>query len=192
MVAAAPTMPLSPTFDPARLARGAIATASLLWSSFASAEPASEVPSDHDEHHRIVVGANAMALGAVSPDRFVSAIGVGGFFEVVAVPEWLELEIGAHYLRTMTEVDEVPVDLVLKKPFHPLPWLNPYVGLGPTVVAELAGEESEVLAGLVAVAGSYFWLTGAIGVSAELDYNVVRGSELVQEVAGLWGLVMGL
>ena len=179
-------------FEQARLVSTTFSAALLLASTVAAAEPelaAHAEPAEH--HHRFVVGANAMALGAISPEHFVSALGAGAFFEVVAVPDWLELELSAHYLRTMTAVDEVPVDVLIKKPFHPLRWLNPYVGVGPTVVAELGPEEPEVLAGLVAVAGSYFWLTSDFGLSAELDYNVVKGDELVQEIAGLSGMVVG-
>lgn len=178
--------------EQARLVSATLSAALALASTVAAAEPEPAANTEHAEHHhRFVVGANAMALGAISPERFVSALGAGAFFEVAAVPDWLEVELSAHYLRTMTDVDEIPVDILIKKPFHPLRWLNPYVGIGPTVVAELGPEEPEVLAGLAAVAGSYFWLTSNFGVSAELDYNLVQGDELVQEVAGLSGMVVG-
>lgn len=162
----------------------------------AAAEPAhtgSERHADHadEAHHRFMVGANALMLGAFAHGHMVGELGPGGFFEVVIVPNWLEIELTAHYLRTTSKLSEIPIDLILKKPFHPLRWLNPYVGVGPTVIPTIAPHESSVHVGVATEVGSYFWVTPNIGISAEVDYNLVSDHGLMQEVAGTSGVVFG-
>jgi hypothetical protein len=173
-------------------------TASILLAipSSASAEPAFEERdhvSEHPEaaHHRFVMGANALMLGAIAHGHAVGEYGPGGFLEVVVIRNWLEVEVGAHYLRTTSKISEIPIDLILKKPFHPLPWLNPYVGVGPTVIPTFASHERTVHFGVVTQVGSYFWLTPHLGFSAEMDYNLVSDHGLTQEVAGSSGVVVG-
>jgi hypothetical protein len=146
---------------------------------------------EHEEHHRFVTGVNAIALGAIAHGHAIGEYGGGGFFEVVAIPGWLEFELGAHYLRTAEKTNVVPIDLLVKKPFHPLPWLNPYVGLGPTFIPAFGNGEKSFHAGLATEAGAYFWVSHRVGISAEINYNLVSESGLVQEVAGLSGVVVG-
>lgn len=142
----------------------------------------------HEEHHRFIAGLNGMALGAIAHGHALAEGGAGGFMGFVAVPGWLELEVSAHYLRTAEHSNELPVDLVLKKPFHPARWFHPYLGLGPTIVPSW-GSEKMVRVGLATEAGTVFWVNPEIGISAEVDYNLVGRGGLVQEVAGTSGVV---
>lgn len=99
----------------------------------------------------------------------------GVFFERTLVHDWLELEVTVPV--GMAEVEGrtvlfVPLDIHFKKPFHPLPWLAPYVGAGPAL--DIFVHEAKVYAGGSFTAGAYIWPGHQhVGVDVELDYNVL-------------------
>src|SRR5512134_2652668 len=101
-------MSRSPCIDGRLLARGVLAASILVApASTARAEP-TRARGDGETHHRFVIGANGVALGAISHGHVIGEFGSGGFFELCAIPNWIEIELGVHYLRTTTKTNEVP------------------------------------------------------------------------------------
>jgi hypothetical protein len=141
-------------------------------------------------HREFFVGAHFAALGSFKGDEKESHLGLGGFFEVSAIHNWLEIEFGLRMLSGKDGV-EIPLDLVFKKPFHLNSWIHPYVGLGPTVLLTPGSSESAAHLGLATAVGSYFWLTRHTGLTAELNYNLISDGGAVHEVGGAAGFVVG-
>ena len=138
-------------------------------------------------------GVNAVALGlfesGASP---AAAVGGGGFFEFTAVENWLEIEASFHYLRAHG-ANELPIDVLLKKPFHVNSWFHPYVGVGGVVVPVLATDVEPLVVhgGVAAVGGAYFWFSKHVGWSAEINDNLLFGGHIVNEFGGTTGIVFG-
>jgi hypothetical protein len=152
----------------------------------------------HEHHNHYFVGANGMVLAAFSKEPTEVKFGGGAFFEFTVVPNWLEIEIGVHVLKAPEKL-ELPIDVLLKKPFHVNHWFHPYVGLGPTIVPEfVAANEKEGKAarteldgGVAIVAGSYFWLHPHVGLSLEINNNILFAHGIIDEFGGSGGVVFG-
>lgn len=101
---------------------------------------------------------------------------IGLFYERSVLHEWLEIEIsipiGAGRNEGETEIF-MPIDVHFKKPFHPAPWIAPYIGLGPAFDVFLAPEPEIYFGGSVAI-GTYIWPHRAnVGIDIEFDYNIL-------------------
>ena len=150
----------------------------------------------HGHHNEYFVGLNGVALAAFSSEATEAKFGGGGFIEFGVIPNWLEIEIGVHALHAPGAI-ELPIDVLLKKPFHVNPWFHPYVGFGPTVVPEFLKDEKTGVkstafdGGIAFVAGSYFWLHPHVGLSLEIDDNLLLGHGIKNELGGSAGVVFG-
>ncbi|MEZ4383643.1 MAG: hypothetical protein R3A79_20090 [Nannocystaceae bacterium] len=94
--------------------------------------------------------------------------GVVVFYEREVVAEWLELELNVGMVSSHEGV-RVPIDLLLKKPFHAAKRATFYVGVGPSL--ELFTDGQPPLGGITGGLGSYLWFTHNFGVDLEVDYT---------------------
>ena len=169
-------------------ATASTATASTAGSASTTEAPTVDKEKEHENHY--FVGATSVELAAIGGEELEGVFGGGSFLEFTVIENWLEIEAAVNVVKTTAGPVEIPVDVLLKKPFHVNTWLHPYVGLGPAVV--LVAGKSKVDVGLATAAGSYFWLTQHVSLSAEIDNNVLAGDgKVLYEVGGKTGVVFG-
>lgn len=174
-----------------------------VWPDVASAKPL-ECPPDHPGRHHAyhpwLFGTKAGPLTVVAPEtadreRETFVAGVAGvFLERTLIHSWLEIEVSVPIAVGSGEKAPlfVPLDLHLKKPFHPSPRASPYVAVGPTMDI-LIRPERRVFAGVSLAAGTYVWFSERIGMDLEVDYNVVvEGGAPVHELLFALGPVVRL
>ena len=158
-----------------------------------SREKGKEATLPEEKENRFAVGAIGSGFGVFGGETVKSSYGGGVFLEVALVPRQLSLELAARVLSTSGDV-AVPIDLLVKKPFHVNRWFEPFIGLGPTVVPLIKKESTELEVGGAAVVGAYFWLTRHVGLTAIVHYNLVynvSAKELEHELGGSGGVVFG-
>ncbi len=148
------------------------------------------------EHTENLLGAKALALFLIVPAEPAEPVGpvepapegehtedAGGhelhprfgasvFYERELIQNRLEFEIqialvggGGMFI--------MPIDLLLKKPFHVNHRVTPYIGVGPALDAVFTDGEQEVLVGLTSAAGVYVWFSKYAGIDVEIDYTIV-------------------
>ena len=147
-----------------------------------------------DEEHcplirKNVLGAKLIGVASIpveEPQDVEPQYGFGLLYERTLVPMQLQGELSAHVLSTPLGL-HVPIDLVLKKPFHVSHTFEPYLGLGGVLTVAL-GRERFVAPGAIASAGLFFWLRENFGFLVEADYAIVREpSQWRHEVEGTAG-----
>lgn len=138
-----------------------------------------------------VLGVKLVGIGSVpfgEPDEIEPQYGVGLLYERTLVEMHLQAEVSAHLVSTPLG-PHVPIDLVLKKPFHVSHRFEPYLGLGAVVTLAL-GRERFVAPGAIGSAGLFFWLRENFGLMVEGDYAIVREpAHWRQEIEGTTGPV---
>lgn len=152
----------------------------------AVAKPMEAVSEAHPGHHHAeypnLLGVRVGYLSILTPSEGEGEGGVelrpavfaGLSYERTLIHEWLELEVSVPLAVVFAEDTELalPMDLHLKKPFHPSPRVSPYLALGPTVDLTVTPELRAAFGASFAV-GTYLWPTPRVGVDVELDYNLV-------------------
>lgn len=131
-------------------------------------------------HWHNLFGVKAIVVAAVPHDEPSEVEGQGGFgllYERTLIRGWLELEVSANALFLADgRGAHLPVDVLLKKPFHFGHIVDPYVGIGAAVTVAL-GEEQFVAPGVIGTLGAYFWVHPRFGVLGEVDYAAVAEPE---------------
>lgn len=168
--------------------------AAACWSDPASASlnPLSEVHEDHPGHHHaaypnlfgVRVGYVSIIEPAEEGAQYVPGFLAGVSYERTLIHEWLEMEASVPVAFGFSEDTTIalPIDVHLKKPFHPSPRVSPYVALGPAFDLQIE-PELRVLFGGSAAVGTYVWPSRRVGIDIEFDYNlVVDRGELVHEL----------
>ncbi len=143
----------------------------------------------HEDGHRFFVGAKGSYLAEFAEEETHHFGGGGLFFEVLAVPHWLEIELFVRAMGNSHGV-KLPIDLLLKVPIHVNDVFHPFIGLGPTVVPSFIGDTAVHFGGVVAL-GSYFWVSPSWAIVAELNYNFVYEHGLVHEAGVNVGVAYG-
>jgi len=161
-------------------------------------------------HSRWSLGVRGTGLASLRKDRPVKGLGgVGGFVEFSAVHGELELELASRALFEEGEL-HVPVELLFKRPWERGDFRF-FIGVGPAVIfgAPLgeedasdghAAEDSEaaeaapptVHFGFSGLAGLVWWMQPRVGLSAELNYNIVIDHGASHELGASVGVVFGL
>lgn len=138
---------------------------------------------EHKIHTQNLVGLKGLALVTIAPSEGAELepeaagpsvtphFGASFFYEREAVENWLEIELNVAVLSAPGGV-LLPVDLLLKKPFHAGRHVTAYVGLGPALEIEIL-DGTEVFGGLTGATGLYVWVTKNVGVDIELDYTLI-------------------
>jgi hypothetical protein len=125
--------------------------------------------------HTIIVGVGGTADlelgdGSLHP-------GANVMIEWDAVENWLELEVGASVLSAPGGV-QVPVDLLVKKPFRLARWAEFMIGVGPEVVQVTGANKGTYFGGEVAL-DFMLWPWGrrvGLWVEPEYDLTVQHGA----------------
>ncbi len=155
--------------------------AALLPTLAAAAEPA-------DAERTVIVGlGGAIDLELQGP---VAHPGGNLMLEFEAIEGWLELEAGVSLLALPGGGREVPIDLLVKKPFALGRGLELMVGLGPELVF-LSGRTGGTFAGLEVAADLMFWPTRHFGVWIEPSYEVVFQRPATQGLGCNGGVIFG-
>ncbi|MCB9698675.1 MAG: hypothetical protein H6738_17975 [Alphaproteobacteria bacterium] len=167
-----------------------------IWSSLVVAyaedpSPESELedreePEHEEPHHGLIAFRTSGGLGLGEVEHELE-LGTGA---VIESPELhhlaLELAIGAVMLE---EGAEIPVELLVERVFEIGEHLEPYLGLGPSVVAP---QEGPAHLGAVGAAGAHVWLDQSLGVLLESDLVCLTGGESRCIAEGLLGLAVRL
>jgi SAM-dependent methyltransferase len=78
----------------------------------------------------------------------------------------------------------VPIEVLLKKPFHANHVVNPYAGLGPELALLFTPHGNRARFGLKFVGGSYFWFReGPWGLDVEIAYVLLFWDKLAERYA---------
>lgn len=175
--------------------------AALLAAGFAFVEPECSAagPSFHvgDEENcplmrKNVLGAKVIGIASIpigEPQDVEPQAGIGLLYERTLVAMRLAAEFSVHVVSTPLG-PHLPVDFLLKKPFHISHRFEPYLGLGGVVSIAL-GRERFVAAGAIGSAGLYFWFREGFGLLLEADYAVLREpGQWRQEIEGTTGPVI--
>lgn len=144
-----------------------------------------DIPEDHPGHrhaaHPNLMGSKFGYISLFSPAEgqyeHMSLGYAGLFYERSVIHGWLEIELTVAAAAGAEEL-AMPVDLYLKKPFHPSPRVTPYVGAGPHLDVVLHPERT-VLGGACVTVGSYIWFSMRWGIDIDLDYAVAANREVI-------------
>ena len=143
---------------------------------------------EHKEHTANLMGTKGLALTTITPARdgegpsAVPHFGASLFYERELVTGWLELEFNVALVSAPGGL-AIPIDVLLKKPFHVNRHVTPYIGLGPAFEIEVL-EEPEFFGGVTAATGLYVWFSRTVGIDVELDYTARFGREGVAHGMG--------
>ncbi|HEX7478409.1 MAG TPA: hypothetical protein VF331_11425 [Polyangiales bacterium] len=159
--------------------------ANLLACSAARAE--SGGPKTEEVEHKFVVGVGAAAELELGDGSFHP--GGNLMIEFEPIEDWLEVEIGASVLATKGGT-QVPVDLLLKKPFQLTHRLDFMIGAGPEVVCDSRSPHG-LRVGVEGALDLMFWPSQNVGVWFEPSYDVVFHSGLSHGLGSTGGLLIG-
>jgi hypothetical protein len=107
-----------------------------------------------------------------------------------AIENWLEFEVGASVL-TADHGIEVPIDLLVKKPFRLARWAEFMIGLGPEVVQVTGANKGTYFGGEVAL-DFMFWPWGHhIGLWVEPEYDLTYQHGASSGIGTTGGVLFG-
>lgn len=158
--------------------------------SVLSAEEAAQGDDEKNEgvEHTIIVGVGGAAeldLG----DRSLHP-GANLMVEWDAIENWLELEVGASVISADRGV-EVPIDLLVKKPFTLARWAEFMVGIGPEVVQVTGTNKGTYFGGEVAL-DFMFWPWGRrVGLWIEPEYDLIFHNGATNGLGSTGGVLLG-
>jgi len=143
---------------------------------------------DGDVEHTVVVGVGGAAelelgSGELHP-------GANLMVEWDAVEGWLELELEASVLSADRGV-EVPVGLLVKKPFRMARWAELMIGVGPEVVTVSTPATKASYFGVELAVDFMFWPTRRVGFWVEPSYDVLLRDGLSHGVGATGGVLVG-
>lgn len=143
---------------------------------------------DDETEHTIVVGvggAGELELGDGSLHP-----GANVMIEWDAIENWLELEVGASVLAASGGV-EVPIDLLVKKPFTLARWAELMVGVGPEV-AQVTGVDKGTYFGGELALDLMFWPWGRrVGLWVEPEYDALFHDGVSSGIGSTGGVLFG-
>ena len=141
-----------------------------------------------DFEHRFIVGAG----GAFELEITGASVHGGGslFLEWEAIDKWLELELGIAGLAAEGGV-EVPIDLLVKKPFRLSRRVELMVGLGPELVLYRRTPKDGEFFALEVAADFMFWLSPRTGLWLEPSYEVTVRGGIEHSLASTGGVIFG-
>jgi hypothetical protein len=138
--------------------------------------------------HTIIVGVGG-AAEFESGDRSLHP-GANIMVEWDAIENWLELEVGTSVLTADRGV-EVPIGLLVKKPFKLARWAEFMVGLGPEVVQVTGANKGTYFGGEVAL-DFMFWPWGRhVGLWVEPEYDLVFEPRASSGIGTTGGVLIG-
>ncbi|MGD0678273.1 MAG: hypothetical protein ABSC94_22920 [Polyangiaceae bacterium] len=157
--------------------------------AFAEDGKASAEGSVEGVEHTIIVGVG----GAAELELRGGAVHPGGnlMLEWDAIENWLELEVGASVLSADGGV-EVPIDLLVKKPFRLTRWAEFMVAIGPEVVAVSNPTTKATYFGGEAALDFMFWpWERHVGLWIEPEYDFIFRDVVSHGLGSTGGLLFG-
>ena len=112
------------------------------------------------------------------------------FVEWEAIDNWLELELGVAALAAEGGV-EVPMDLLIKKPFRLARRVELMVGLGPELVLYRRTPKDGEFFALEVAADFMFWPSRHVGLWIEPSYELTVRNGLEHSIASTGGVIFG-
>lgn len=138
--------------------------------------------------HTFIVGIGAageLELGSTSGHA-----GLNAMLEWETIDNWLELELGASILAADGGI-ELPVDLLVKKPFRLSPRIEYMVGVGPEITRVSNPSTTAARFGAEAALDVMFWPTHRIGGWVEPAYEVAFHDGVSQSLGLNVGVIVG-
>jgi hypothetical protein len=139
--------------------------------------------------HTVIVGGG----GAIERDlaeRSTHA-GANAFLEYEAIEGWLELELGISLLA-IPGGTELPIDLLVKKPFSLTRHLELMIGVGPQIVRVFHPSEGGTFLGVEFALDFMYWPTRRVGLWMQPAYGFVfRGSGGSSSLGTTAGIIVG-
>lgn len=136
-----------------------------------------------------VVGFKISELTSLGHEETTHLAGGGAFFEIPILHHALEIE-GAARVLGGGHGPVLPLDVLIKKPFHVSDSLIPFIGVGPTAVVVFHGGTTAHFGGAASLGTSY-WFTPQAGLVVEANYNAISEGGLVHEIGGNVGMAYG-
>ena len=138
--------------------------------------------SHHEEEMNWVFGVKGVQLNTFSNHgENASGAGVGVLIERSVIPRWLEIELSTSTVF-IDDHTIIPMDLLLKKPFHFTENFSPYLAVGPTIAFNVTKKKTEIGIGAAFIVGTYIWFSQYIGLDVEVDYAILEENGLVHEL----------
>ena len=116
--------------------------------------------------------------------------GVNVFVEYEAIENWLELELGVSILKAEGGW-EVPIDLLLKKPFRLARGVELMIGVGPQIVRISGTERNGTFVAGELVFDFMFWPSRHIGLWVEPSYTLLFRDGVSHSLGATGGLLIG-
>ena len=139
--------------------------------------------------HTIIVGVGAASEVELGDGSLHAGANV--MVEWDTIENWLELEVGASVLSAAGGV-EVPIDLLIKKPFHLTRWAELMIGIGPEVVAVSTPTSKATYFGGEVALDFMFWPWGKrVGLWLEPEYDLVLHDGASSGLGSTAGLLLG-
>jgi hypothetical protein len=111
-------------------------------------------------------------------------------FEVTAIERWLELEVGVTVIRDEAST-EMPVGVLLKKPWRFSPQFEFMIGAGPAII-HTKGRDEGTFWGVSSVLDFMFWPRRNVGWYVEPGYELTfRDGARHHGLAVVAGLLVG-
>ena len=152
---------------------------------------AGEGDENHEENteHTIIVGVGGAGELELPSGSFHPGANV--MLEWDAIESWLELEVGASFLSAEGGL-EVPIDLLVKKPFRLAWWSEFMIGVGPEVVTVSNPATKATYLGAELALDFMFWpWTRRIGLWVEPEYDAIFHDGVSQGIGSTGGLLVG-
>jgi hypothetical protein len=146
---------------------------------------------DNEEppEHTVIVGVGGAAELELGDGSLYP--GANLMVEWDAIENWLELEIGASILSASRGVD-VPIGLLVKKPFKLAPWAELMVGVGPEVVLVSNPTTKATYFGAEGALDFMFWPWGRrVGLWVEPEYDLIFHDGASSGIGSSGGLLFG-
>jgi hypothetical protein len=138
--------------------------------------------------HTVIVGAGAAAELELGNAGLHPGLNV--FIEYEAIENWLELELGVSVLAAEGGL-EIPVDLLVKKPFRLTRHLELMIGIGPQIVRISGTDKNGTFIGGELVFDFMFWPTRHVGLWLEPAYAFVFRDGVSHSVGTTGGVIFG-
>ena len=156
-------------------------------SAYAEGKEANEHGADEIEHTIIVGVGGAAELelrdGSLHP-------GANLMVEWDAIENWLELEVEASVLSADGGV-EVPLGLLIKKPFRLARWAEFMIGVGPELVRVSNPTTKATYGGAQLALDFMFWPSQHVGLWVEPSYDLVFRNAVSHGIGSTGGLLLG-
>jgi hypothetical protein len=146
---------------------------------------------EHEHAHKThAVGIMGVYAAGFHDGEVVHHGGVGLFYKILAVPDWLLVEVAAKSVFG-EHGTHIPLELSFRKPFHIGERLHLAPGIGPLLILAFHEGETETVFGIGGGLGVSYWLTSWGGIKMELGYELHFEEELSHELVVAAGLVFG-